>query len=69
MRHLKDVSFLLTIYFLVFLGFNFFYIAFPVHAVQALSWDLTATGTFFSFLSRNIPQKNILALRITVFAR
>ena len=49
--HLKDITFLLLIYFLVFLGFNFFYIAFPVHAVQALNWDLTATGTFFSFLS------------------
>jgi MFS family permease len=48
---IKDISFLLAIYFLVFLGFNFFYIAFPVHAVQALNWDLTATGAYFSFLS------------------
>jgi MFS family permease len=48
---MKDIYFLLTIYFLVFLGFNFFYIAFPVHAVQALNWDLTATGSFFAFLS------------------
>jgi MFS family permease len=48
---IKDISYLLALYFLVFLGFNFFYIAFPVHAVQALNWDLTATGVFFSFLS------------------
>ena len=48
---MTDITFLLTVYFLVFLGFNFFYIAFPVHAVQVLDWDLTATGTFFSFLS------------------
>jgi MFS family permease len=48
---MKDITFLLAVYFLVFLGFNFFYIAFPVHAVQALNWNLAATGTFFSFLS------------------
>ena len=47
---LKDTSFLLITYFLVFLGFNFFYISFPVHAVQALEWKLTETGYFFSFL-------------------
>ena len=47
---LKSTVFLLSIYFLVFLGFNFFYIAFPVHAVQALKWELTQTGYFFSFL-------------------
>jgi MFS family permease len=41
---------LLTIYFLIFLGFNFFYIAFPVHAVQKLNWELTDTGLYFSFL-------------------
>jgi len=48
---MKDIRFLLTVYFLVFLAFNFFYIAFPVHAVQTLNWNLTATGAFFSFLS------------------
>ncbi len=47
---LKGTVFLLSIYFLVFLGFNFFYIAFPVHAVQVLQWELTDTGYFFSFL-------------------
>ncbi len=41
---LKDTSFLLITYFLVFLGFNFFYISFPVHAVQVLEWELTETG-------------------------
>lgn len=40
----------LTIYFLIFLGFNFFYIAFPVHAVQKLNWELTDTGLYFAFL-------------------
>jgi len=41
---------ILLVYFLIFLGFNFFYIAFPVHAVQILKWDLTDTGIYFAFL-------------------
>ena len=48
---IKSVLFLLTIYFFVYLGFNFFYIAFPVHAVKVLNWKLSETGLFFSFLS------------------
>jgi MFS family permease len=48
---MKDITFLLIIYFFVFLGFNFFYIAFPVHVVQLLDWELSDTGSFFSFLS------------------
>jgi MFS family permease len=47
---LKHIPYLLFIYFLVFLGFNFFYIAFPVHAVKVLNWELTDTGIFFSFI-------------------
>jgi len=47
---MKRVVFLLLIYFFVFLGFNFFYVAFPVHAVQTLHWNMTATGLFFSFM-------------------
>jgi MFS family permease len=41
---------ILLVYFLIFLGFNFFYIAFPVHAVQVLKWKLTDTGIYFAFL-------------------
>jgi MFS family permease len=41
---------MLTLYFLIFLGFNFFYIAFPVHAVKILNWELTDTGLYFAFL-------------------
>lgn len=48
---LKNIPYLLTIYFLIFLGFNFFYVAFPAHAVQGLNWELADTGIFFSFLS------------------
>jgi MFS family permease len=47
---LKNVGYLLAIYFLVFLGFNFFYIAFPVHAVKVLNWELADIGIFFAFV-------------------
>ena len=45
---LPSVPLLLALYFLVFLAFNFFYIAFPVHAATQLEWSLTDTGVFFS---------------------
>ncbi len=42
---------LLTIYFLTFFGFSFFYAGFPVHALAALQWDSLQLGLFFSLLS------------------
>lgn len=48
---LPGVAPLLLINFLVFLGFNFFYITFPVHAAKGLNWELADTGGFFSVLS------------------
>jgi DHA1 family tetracycline resistance protein-like MFS transporter len=42
---------LLGVYFLVMLGFSFFYIGFPVHAVNELRWTITDTGMFFAYLS------------------
>ncbi|MEM9317092.1 MAG: MFS transporter [Pseudomonadota bacterium] len=48
---LTGVPGLLAVYFLVMLGFSFFYIAFPVHAVREFAWSLTDTGTFFAFFS------------------
>jgi len=47
---LPRVPFLLFLYFFIFLGFNVFYTAFPVHAVQGLRWTITEVGVFFSFL-------------------
>ncbi|HSF16230.1 MAG TPA: MFS transporter [Vicinamibacteria bacterium] len=47
---LEKVPFLLAIYFLIFLGFNFFYAAFPVHATTSLGWSVKELGLFFSFL-------------------
>lgn len=48
---MTNVAALLVIYFLVMLGFSFFYIGFPVHAVRSLGWSVTDAGTFFAFLS------------------
>ena len=38
----------LTVYFLVMLAFNFFYVTFPVFAIQALEWSLPEIGIFFA---------------------
>lgn len=48
---LPGVGFLLVLYFLIFLGFNLFYTAFPVHAARGLHWKVSDTGAFFSILS------------------
>ena len=48
---LKDVSFLLVLYFFIFLGFNIFYTSFPIHAVDGLKWSITEMGIFYSVLS------------------
>ncbi len=48
---LPRVTFLLILYFLIFLGFNLFYTSFPVFAVQTLNWQVRDTGMFFSLLS------------------
>src|SRR5256885_7183032 len=45
------VVFMLVLYFLIYLGFNFFYTSFPVHVVRALHWDVRNTGNYFAVLS------------------
>ena len=45
------MSFLLVLYFFIFLGFNIFYTAFPIHAVNGLNWSITEMGIFYSVLS------------------
>ena len=47
---LDNVPFMLLLYFIIFLAFNFFYVAFPVHAVKQLQWSLFELGIFFSVL-------------------
>jgi MFS family permease len=41
----------LALYFVIFLGFNLFYTAFPIRAARDLSWTVTETGVFFTVLS------------------
>jgi MFS family permease len=48
---LPNVPFIIALYFLIYLAFNFFYVAFPVHSVQTLGWDMFKVGIFFSILS------------------
>ncbi|MFQ5652231.1 MAG: MFS transporter [bacterium] len=46
----NHIPFILILYFIIFLAFNFFYVAFPVHAVERLEWSLLELGIFFSVL-------------------
>ena len=48
---LEHVSFLLILYFLIFLGFNVYYSSFPTHAANALQWSVTQLGIFYAVLS------------------
>lgn len=48
---IPHVRYFVTMYFIIFLGFNFFYVAFPVYAAQQLHWKVLKLGLFFSFLS------------------
>lgn len=48
---LPNVAFLLLLYFLIYLGFNVFYTAFPAQAMDNLAWSSLELGIFFSVLS------------------
>jgi MFS transporter, DHA1 family, tetracycline resistance protein len=48
---LKYISFLLVLYFFIFLGFNIFYTSFPINAVVRLKWSITELGIFYAVLS------------------
>ena len=51
MLALPHLSRVLCAYFFVMLGFNVFYIGFPVYASMALQWSVLQTGMFFAVLS------------------
>jgi DHA1 family tetracycline resistance protein-like MFS transporter len=48
---LKYIPYLLVLYFLIFLGFNIYYAAFPAHAAKDLKWSVTQLGIFYSVFS------------------
>jgi MFS transporter, DHA1 family, tetracycline resistance protein len=47
----KHISFLLLLYFFIFLGFNIYYAAFPTHAANDLKWTVPQLGIFYAVLS------------------
>ncbi len=64
------VGLVLLLNFVILLSFNFFYTAFPVHAVQNLRWTVVETGVFFSVLSLLMvivegPVLSLLAARVS----
>ena len=69
---IKHMPYMFLLYFLIFLGFNIFYTAFPIHAVNkaGLNWKLLDLGIFFSILSGmmvlvNGPLLSYLSKRIS----
>ena len=48
---IKHIPYLLVVYFVMFLGFNVFYTAFPIHAIQGLGWSIVQMGMFFALMS------------------
>ena len=44
------IRLLLSVHFLIFLAFNFYYISFPMHAATRLEWSVTEVGIFFSWM-------------------
>lgn len=49
--NIKYIPYFLFLNFSIFLGFNFFYTAFPVHVMQTLGWSVSEMGVFFALLS------------------
>jgi predicted MFS family arabinose efflux permease len=47
----KNLVFLLSLYFAMFIGFNIFYTAFPIHAIRRLGWSVGQLGIYFAALS------------------
>jgi DHA1 family tetracycline resistance protein-like MFS transporter len=48
---LPGIAVFMLTYFLVMLAFNFFYVAFPLHAATEMQWTVKHIGAFFSVMS------------------
>lgn len=48
---LPGIPYMLGLYFLIDLGYNIFYTAFPLHAISALNWSIAKMGVYFTLLS------------------
>jgi MFS family permease len=47
---LPDIPYMLGLYFLIDLGYNVFYTAFPLHAISVLNWNIAKMGIYFTVL-------------------
>lgn len=48
---LPNIPYMLGLYFLIDLGYNVFYTAFPLHAISTLNWSIVKMGIYFTVLS------------------
>jgi MFS transporter, DHA1 family, tetracycline resistance protein len=48
---LPSMKLVLAVYFLVFLAFNFFYVAFPLYAATGIHWSLAEIGVYFGAMA------------------
>ena len=48
---INGIPLTLTLYFLTFLAFSFYYVSFPVYAIETLGWTIFQLGIFFSVMS------------------
>jgi len=48
---LPNIPYMLGLYFLIDLGYNVFYTAFPLHAISTLNWSIAKMGVYFTVLS------------------
>ncbi|HII90897.1 MAG TPA: MFS transporter [Methanosarcina sp.] len=48
---IPGISYMLGLYFLIDLGYNVFYTAFPLHAISTLNWSIAKMGIYFTVLS------------------
>jgi MFS transporter, DHA1 family, tetracycline resistance protein len=48
---LLNIPYMFFLYFLLFLGFNIFYTAFPLHSIAVMNWDIVQMGIYFTVLS------------------
>ncbi|MGB9929340.1 MAG: MFS transporter [Methanosarcina sp.] len=48
---LQYIPYMLSLYFLIDLGYNIFYTSFPMHAITGLNWSIAEMGFYFTALS------------------
>ena len=67
---MPNLKLMFVLYFLIFLAFNIFYTAFPIHAAEGLQWPIAQLGIYFSVLSFMMiliqgPVMSLMAEKVT----